>query len=150
MFLKPFSRDKTNVKVYSFKIYSCCSPAKCLMVMMMMMNYIVVWLTDERRLALFPVPIEWSFYENSQWLKFCKKYCILPNRPKLRGNCVFPQNFHAKKLEETAVFFAVKVSIIFVNSIIHACWYPQHNFSVLTKLESVLIENLYSANLAAN
>ena len=27
MFLKPFSRDKTNVKVYSFKIYSCCSPA---------------------------------------------------------------------------------------------------------------------------
>ena len=83
-------------------------------------------------------------------LNFAKNTVILPNRPKLRGNCVFPQNFHAKKLEETAVFFAVKVSIIFVNSIIHACWYPPHNFSVLTKLESVLIENLYSANLGAN
>ena len=83
-------------------------------------------------------------------LNFAKNTVFLPNRPKLRRNCVFPQNFHTRKLEETTVFLAVKVLIIFVNSIIHACCYPQHNFSVLTKLESVLIENLYSANLGAN
>ena len=29
-------------------------------------------------------------------------------RPKLCGNCVFPQNFHTMKLGEITVFYAVK------------------------------------------
>ena len=29
------------------------------------------------------------------------------NRPKICGNCAFPQNFHVRKLGEITVFFAV-------------------------------------------
>ena len=29
------------------------------------------------------------------------------NRPKLYGNCVFPQNVHTKKLDEVTVFYVV-------------------------------------------
>ena len=43
--------------------------------------------------------------------KFCGK-ARFPHRfgrfrPKLCGNCVFPQNFHTRKLGEITVFFAV-------------------------------------------
>ena len=31
-------------------------------------------------------------------------------RPKLCGNCAFPQNFHTRKLSEFSVFYAVSVS----------------------------------------
>ena len=33
------------------------------------------------------------------------------NRPKLCGNCTFPQNFHTKKLGEITVFFAVNYTV---------------------------------------
>ena len=33
-------------------------------------------------------------------------------RPKLWGNCAFPQNFHTMKLGEITVFYAVSVSFI--------------------------------------
>ena len=29
------------------------------------------------------------------------------NRPKLCGNCAFPQSFHTRKLDEITVFFVV-------------------------------------------
>ena len=31
----------------------------------------------------------------------------IPYRPKLCGNCAFPQNFHTMKLGEITVFYAV-------------------------------------------
>ena len=34
------------------------------------------------------------------------------DRPKLCGNCAFPQNFHTKKLGEITVFYAVCVELI--------------------------------------
>ena len=34
--------------------------------------------------------------------------------PKLCGNCVFPQNFHTRKLGEIMVFFAVRGYVIFL------------------------------------
>ena len=45
----------------------------------------------------------------------CENTVILPsilgaNRPKLWGNCAFPQNFHTRKLGEITVFFAVNVT----------------------------------------
>ena len=45
----------------------------------------------------------------------CENIVILPsilgaNRPKLCGNCAFPQNFHTRKLGEITVFFAVNVT----------------------------------------
>ena len=30
------------------------------------------------------------------------------DRPKLCGNCAFPQNFHTRKLGENTVFYAVR------------------------------------------
>ena len=33
------------------------------------------------------------------------------NRPKLCGNCAFPQNFHTRKVGEITVFSAVEVII---------------------------------------
>ena len=38
--------------------------------------------------------------------KFCEK-AQFPNRPKLCGNCAFPQNFPTRKLGEITVFYAV-------------------------------------------
>ena len=35
------------------------------------------------------------------------KFCGKTNRPKLCGNCAFPQNLHTRKFGETTVFFAV-------------------------------------------
>ena len=32
---------------------------------------------------------------------------FLVNRPKLCGNCAFPQNFHTRKLGEITLFYAV-------------------------------------------
>ena len=32
------------------------------------------------------------------------------NRPKLCGNCAFPQSFHTRKSSEITVFFAVVVN----------------------------------------
>ena len=32
-------------------------------------------------------------------------------RPKLCGNCAFPQNFYTRKLGEITVFYAVKVIV---------------------------------------
>ena len=40
---------------------------------------------------------------------------ISGNRPKLRGNCAFPQNFHTRKSGEITVFFVVIVFVIFTN-----------------------------------
>ena len=37
-----------------FMVDNCIEEIHCLMIMMMMMNFFVVWLTDQRRLALFP------------------------------------------------------------------------------------------------
>ena len=34
-------------------------------------------------------------------------------RPKLCGNCVFPQNFHARKLGDIMVFLAVSDALAF-------------------------------------
>ena len=41
--------------------------------------------------------------------KFCGKaqFSYTANRPKLCGNCAFPQNFHSRKLGELMVFYAV-------------------------------------------
>ena len=41
--------------------------------------------------------------------KFCGKtqFPLSANRPKLCGNCAFPQNFHTMKLGEITVFYAV-------------------------------------------
>ena len=36
-------------------------------------------------------------------------------RPKLCGNCAFPQNFHTRKLEEITVFFVVRTVHLTVN-----------------------------------
>ena len=35
------------------------------------------------------------------------------NRPKLCGNCSFPQNFHTRKFDEITVFFAVEADLNF-------------------------------------
>ena len=43
-------------------------------------------------------PTCYDLHHNSSCFKF---------RPKLCGNCVFPQNFHTKKLGEITVFYAV-------------------------------------------
>ena len=41
--------------------------------------------------------------------KFCEKTQFQVNRPKVCGNCAPPQNFQARKLSETMVFYAVTV-----------------------------------------
>ena len=49
--------------------------------------------------------------------KFCGK-AQFPHsfvRPKLCRNCAFPQNFHTRKLGETAVFFAVELLKLIVS-----------------------------------
>ena len=33
-------------------------------------------------------------------------------RPKLCGNCAYPQNFHTKKLGEIAVFYALVFTVL--------------------------------------
>ena len=38
------------------------------------------------------------------------------NRPKLCGNCSFPQNFHTTKLGEITVFFAVCITRRILNN----------------------------------
>ena len=38
------------------------------------------------------------------------KFCA--NRPKVCGNCAFPQNFHTMKLSEITVFYAVDITKI--------------------------------------
>ena len=38
---------------------------------------------------------------------------IKANRPKLCGNCAFPQKFHTKKLGEITVFYAVVATALF-------------------------------------
>ena len=46
----------------------------------------------------------------------CKKYrnftWFRANRPKLRWNCAFPQNFYTRKSGEITVFFAVEINVI--------------------------------------
>ena len=46
--------------------------------------------------------------------KFCGKeqFPHIAIRPKLWGNCSFPQNFHTRKLVEITVFFAVFVTLV--------------------------------------
>ena len=50
--------------------------------------------------------------------KFCGKehfpHSFGRNRPKLCGNCSFPQNFDTRKLGETALFLAVNLCLIFL------------------------------------
>ena len=36
--------------------------------------------------------------------------CVKANRPKLCGNCAYPQNFHTRKLGEIAVFYPMHES----------------------------------------
>ena len=59
------------------------------------------------------------FSRSTQTNKFYKIRCLKlqifkwENRPKLCENCVFPQNFHTRKLVEITAFFAV------LNKVIH-------------------------------
>ena len=48
--------------------------------------------------------------------KFCGKAQFpLAIRPKLYGNCAFPQNFHTMKLDEITVFYAVVGTVMQMN-----------------------------------
>ena len=47
----------------------------------------------------------WNFVERHS-------FRIVSNRPKLCGNCAFPQIFHTRKLGENTVFYAVMYSIL--------------------------------------
>ena len=38
-------------------------------------------------------------------------FCIVLGDSKLCGNCVFPQNFHTRKLDEITVFFGLNGTI---------------------------------------
>ena len=38
---------------------------------------------------------------------------VYGNRPKLSGNCAFPQNFHTMKLGEILVFYAVILDVAY-------------------------------------
>ena len=63
--------------------------------------------------------------------KFCGK-AQFPNRPKLCGNCVFPQNFHTMRLSEITLFFAVRnaTTYDFTLQNLHYidCAYPTRNY----------------------
>ena len=56
-------------------------------------------------------------YRNFTWfpsVEILRKGTV-SNRPKLCGNCVFPQNFDTRKTGEVTVFFAVRYSNQFSN-----------------------------------
>ena len=48
------------------------------------------------------------------------------NRPKLCGNCAFPQNFHTKKLGEITIFFEVETP---VDLSLELTWIDLDNYS---------------------
>ena len=64
----------------------------------------------------------WKFCGKGQFPhsfgQFARKFCGKAIRPKLCGNCAFPQNFHTRKLGEIAVFFAVIVAGLDLQSVI--------------------------------
>ena len=52
------------------------------------------------------------------------------NRPKLFGNCAFPQNVYTRKLGKIAIFFAMKRSIALKRSYV----FHEHHFAKNIKL----------------
>ena len=73
------------------------------------------------------VNIHYVKYRNFTWfpsVEILRKGTISAyfqaNRPKLYGNCAFPQNFHTKKLDEITVFYAVIVCIFWIITVLLA------------------------------
>ena len=58
--------------------------------------------------------------EVKEFLKFLVIKCVenMKLRPKLCGKCIFPKNFHTRKLGEITVFFVVHIQ----TTISEDCW----------------------------
>ena len=60
------------------------------------------WRCTVKNIVISPNFLVWKFCRKAQFSAYFRAI-----RPKLCGNCAFPQSFHTRKLGEITVFFAV-------------------------------------------
>ena len=71
------------------------------------MEYLEVWLGWIIRSSIWNSCSVYSFLDIVKKNDFNVTLHKILNRPKLCGNCAFPQNFSSKELGEISVFYAV-------------------------------------------